>query len=173
MRTLVAGLYKDSELAGEAVAELKQKGYTQEISVMAYDEDGEVETHEIKTDASDGTTQGAAAGGIIGALTGMVAGVTSVTIPTAGLLVVGGPLAILLGLGGAAVGAAVGALAGGLVGALVDLGFPQETAEAFEAQLRQGEVLVSVATDPEKEPEVKEIMNTHGVSQLASITVEE
>lgn len=173
MRSLIAGLYQDTERAGEAVSDLKQKGYTEEISVMAYDENGEVNTHEVKTDAAEGTAQGVAAGSIIGALTGMVAGITSVTIPTAGLLVVGGPLVLLLGLGGAAVGAAVGALAGGLVGALVELGFPQETAEAFDAQLRRGEVLVSVATTPEKETSVKEIMTTHGVTQIASITVQD
>ncbi len=71
-------------------------------------------------------------------------------ITVAGLspLLIAGPLATALGITGAAAatieGAASGAVGGGLVGALVGLGIPKETAESYEASIKEGEVLLGV-----------------------------
>lgn len=142
MSTLVAGLFTDSKQAGDAVAQLKNKGYTDNISLIAKDEQGDTNTHQIKEDVSEGAAAGAVVGGPIGALTGLVAGAVTATIPGA-VLLIGGPLAVTWGV----TGAAVGALGGGLVGALVDAGFPDERAKMFEEHILKGEVLVSVTTE--------------------------
>jgi len=167
MQKLIVGLFENSQMAGEAVAELKENNQTDSVSLIAKDEEGDVSTHQIKEDVSEGTTAGAATGGIIGALTGLILGLSSVAVPGLGLLVVGGPLAATW----AVTGAAAGALTGGLVGALVDAGIPEENAKMFEEHVREGEVLVAVEVDDEDEADVNRILAGHGVRALTSFEV--
>jgi hypothetical protein len=91
MKTTLFGLFHDSQKAGEAVSELKDKGYAKEISLLAHDEKYEnAQMHEVKKDASDGTTAGATIGAVTGALAAIFSGITSLFVPGVGL-VVGGP----------------------------------------------------------------------------------
>src|SRR5690606_16601709 len=127
MSQLIAGVFSDSEAAGKAVAHLKTKGYTQHISVLAKDEQGEAKSHPVKEDVGEGIMTGAVSGGAIGAVVGLISGALSIAVPGAFLLVAG-PLATAWGISGAV----AGTLAGGLLGGLVKLGFPEEKAQAFE-----------------------------------------
>jgi len=157
---LVTGLFMDSDQAGEAVAELKQKGYTKDISFISRDfKDGEVKSHQVKEDITEGAATGAATGGVIGGLAGIAAGAVSLVVPGIGPLVIAGPLAAAWGL----TGSALGALAGGLVGALVDAGIPKKEAERFKERIVAGDVLVAVTTDGEHVDEVSEILDQHDV----------
>ena len=82
------------------------------------------------------------AGGVLGAL----AGLTALTIPAVGPLLVAGPL--LAALSGAAVGGVVGGLAGGS-GALTHIGVPEREAKRVEQKLHQGAILIAVhSNDP-------------------------
>lgn len=155
---LITALFVDNEKAGDAVGDLKEKGYTKNISVITRDDtDGEVKTQEIKDETGDGAISGAATGGVLGGLTGLAAGAISLVVPGVGPLVVTGPLVATWGL----TGGALGALAGGLVGALVDAGVSQEEAEQYESKIMEGDVLVAVTTDDEHVDEVKEILDNH------------
>jgi len=155
---LITALFVDSKKAGEAIAELKEKGYTKNISVIIRDEtDGEVKTKEVKDETGDGAISAAATGGVIGGLAGLAAGAISLVVPGVGPLVVTGPLVATWGL----TGGALGALAGGLVGALVDAGVSQEEAERYETRIMEGDVLVAVTTDDEHVDEVREILDNH------------
>lgn len=137
MNTMILGLFTNNKHAGEAVNELKERGYTKDISVLAQDEKHETpKLSEVKTDVSEGAETGTVAGTAIGALAGIFSGITSLTVPGVGLIV-GGPLLALLGV----TGAAAGSLAGGLVGALVDLGISEATAELYNERIQKGEVL--------------------------------
>ena len=58
-------------------------------------------------------------------------------------------------------GAGLGAAAGGLIGALTDMGVPEENAEHYEDQVRQGKSLVTVRADNE-EDRASNIMQLQG-----------
>ncbi|QQS44575.1 DUF1269 domain-containing protein [Candidatus Roizmanbacteria bacterium] len=162
MKHTVFALFHDSKAAGEAVAELKNMDFTEDISLVAQrPNEDDADTHQIKQDVTDGTVAGAAVGGVTGILAGIIAGLTSVAIPGAGVLLVGGPLLATWGI----TGGVLGALTGGLVGALVDLGVPEETAKVYEERIRAGEVLVAVQTNHEAEEDVQETLNTHGATE--------
>ncbi len=116
MSHVVIGLFGDSEAAGHAVAELKNKGYTKDISVVAKNsETGETDTHSVKEDGTGGAKTGAGMGAALGGAGALVAGITAVAIPGVG--VVAGTIAAALAA------AATGAAAGGVVGWMVDKGF--------------------------------------------------
>lgn len=162
MKHLVAGLFRDSEQAGQAIGKLKEKGYTDDISIIAKDvNEAGSNVHQIKQDASDGTAAGAATGGVLGAVAGLLTAAIPVALPGIGLLI-GGPLAALLGAAG-------GALTGGLVGAMVDLGIPDQKAKMFEDAVRAGEVLVTISVGDDKVNEVYEILQMHGAHEAGDI----
>lgn len=164
MATLVAGLFEDSKAAGEAVSNLKEKGYTDDISVLAKDVGGDVSTHQIKEDVTKSTGTGAAVGAGAGALAGLIAGAVTVAIPGA-MLLVGGPLAVIWGVSGAA----VGALGGGILGALTKAGFSDEKAKLFEQSIMNGQVLVAVSGDDDKVDSIMQAMKDMGASEIAAV----
>ena len=154
MNNLIVAVYQSSEDAGKAVTELKEKGYTKDISVITRDTN-DVKATDVKKDVSDGAGAGAATcaamTGAIACLTTLMVGAISVVLPGAGIVVLG-PLAA------GSAGAAAGAVAGGIIGALADAGFPEEKAKMYEQQIQSGDTLVSVTTSPDKSEEVKTIL---------------
>lgn len=164
MTTMLFGLFRDTKRAGDAVAALKEKGYTKEISVLAHDKKyEESELHEIKQDASEGTATGMTVGTVTGVLAGIFSGISSVIIPGVGFLV-GGPLIAALGV----TGGALGALSGGLVGALVDLGINEPAAELYDMEIKKGNVLLAVTTEDETMDLVRRIMSDHGAVSITA-----
>ncbi len=163
MAHLVAGLFSSSKAACDAVAELKGKGYTNDISLIAADPTTNiVRTQQAKQTVTNGMTTGATIGGVTGILAGVVAGLATITVPGIGALLVSGPLAVALGLSGGL----AGALAGGLVGGFVDAGFPPERAQMYADRIKKGEVFVSVSTKHDCERDVSAIMKKHGVKHV-------
>lgn len=165
MAQMVIGLFTDSKKAGEAVGELKQQGFTKDVSVLAYDKNKEEpRAANIKQDISQGAVAGSLTGMVTGALAGLMSGISAIVLPGVGV-VVGGPLAALLGV----TGGAAGMLAGGVVGALVDLGIPTETALLYEEGIKKGQVLVGVTADEQRLGEARNILNKHGVNNIRLI----
>src|SRR5213079_1337536 len=93
---------------------------------------------------------GAAVGGVLGGITGLLVGIGALAIPGIGPVIAGGALASAFGIAGgtAVAGAGIGAAAGGIVGALVGMGIPEEEARHFESGFRTGGVLVTVNAGP-------------------------
>ncbi len=163
MAHIITGLFTDSKQAGEAIAELKNKGFTKEISLVTKDytrTDGGT-THTIKEDVGDGALAGGAMGAALGALTALLVGASSFVIPGAGLLVTG-PLAIALS------GATAGAVTGGIVGALVDQGIPDDKAKMYQGRLEHGDVLVAVKADKDKTGDVTAVLNQHEAAEITT-----
>ncbi len=159
----IVGLFSESKGAGEAISELKEKGYTKDISLITKDYASEhPRVRDIKKDITSGSdagaVSGAAMGGVAAGITSLFVGAVSFVIPGAGLIVLG-PLATTL------TGIVAGALTGQVVGALVDAGFPKEKAKMYEHQLKSGDTLVSVTTDDEKSMIVQQILTVHGAHQ--------
>ncbi len=165
MSTILLGLFKDSKQAGEAASELKAKGFTKEISILAYDKKYAKPTlHEVKRDASGGTKTGATLGAITGVLAGIFSGISSVVVPGIGLLV-GGPLIALLGV----TGGVIGSLAGGVVGALIDLGINEPTAKLYDKAIKRGEILVGASIADDATSAVRSMMARHGATDISTI----
>ncbi len=165
MKTMVLGIFRDSKAAGAAVAELKKNGFIKDVSVLAYDKNKEQPmAASVKQDMTEGMTTGGVVGAIAGALAALFSGISAVVVPGIGV-VVGGPLAALLGV----TGGAAGLLAGGVVGALVDLGIPAETAKLYEEGIKKGQVLVGVTAPEERLGEARSIPNKHNVQDIRLI----
>lgn len=154
------GLFSDSKRAGDAVAQLKERGYTDDISVLAKDDKtGDPRSEDVKKEVKDSAAIGAGVGAVAGAIW---AGLSAVALPGLGLLV-GGPLAALLTGGGA------GALAGGLAGALADYGIPKDMAKKYEERIGRGDVAVAVTTDEGHVDEVRQILSDHSANEIQSV----
>ncbi|PLT32951.1 general stress protein [Bacillus sp. V5-8f] len=134
----VIGVYDNGDEAVRAVRELTAQGYDRDdISVVARDRD-EVDAvnAETGTKTEEGLAAGAATGGILGGAAGLLAGVGALAIPGIGPILAAGPIAATL------TGAAVGAGTGGLAGALVGMGIPEDEADRYERDVKDGKLLV-------------------------------
>lgn len=146
---LEAATYPNPIDAQAAVAELRQKGFTeQEISVLYTDVEHTVQA---------GMITGALWGGVLGALVGLL-------FPPAGLLVAAGPIlgVFLSGVGLAAAGAVTVAALDGIIAALIHLGMPREIATNLGERVQKGDTLVIVhATNPERAEIARAVLAAH------------
>jgi uncharacterized membrane protein len=102
----------------------------------------------------------AAAGAIIGGVTGLVA--TLAVWPAVPGLIIGGPIVALLGLGGAA----TGVITGGLIGALTELGVPADEAEAYEHLIHNGGMVVGVPDHDDVHEQEVAVFTAHGAAAV-------
>ncbi len=175
MANMVLGVFDVRNNAEDAILKLEDLGHNpKDISIIMKDK-GQASEIESKTGArvAGGAVSGAATGGIIGGLAGLLIGIGAITIPGLGAILIGGPLAGALGLGGAAAttvsGAVTGALAGGLVGALVGLGIPEDEAKIYEDRIKAGAILIAVPTTLGRQDEVRSILEDYGATQIKTL----
>jgi len=157
--------------AESVVSQLQSDGFSNnDISVLFPDDRGTKDfAHEKHTKAPEGATTGASAGGVLGGALGWLVGIGTLAIPGLGPFVAAGP--IMAALSGAAVGAAVG----GVTGALVGMGIPEYEAKRYEGKIREGNILISVHCENNREKErVKEIFEgakAHDISASHEVSL--
>jgi 3D (Asp-Asp-Asp) domain-containing protein len=141
---MVTGVFRDRVDSERAFDYLHANGYLdQEISVLMSDRTRaafypDKAHHDAGTHAQEGMGVGGAIGTAVGAALGAVIAIgTTVAIPGLGLIIAG-PIAAGLAGGGA------GAITGGLIGLMAGAGFTQQNAEAYQAALRAGGVVIGV-----------------------------
>ena len=165
----VYGIYRDRLQVEDAVDKFIAAGYrTEDISVLLPENVGTRDfAHEKHTKAPEGTTTGAAAGGVIGGTLGLLAGVGALAIPGFGPFIAAGPImAALAGVG-------AGGVVGGVVGALVGMGIPEYEAKRYEGRVRNGGVLLSVHCDTSQQiTRAKEVLKRTGADDIASSSEE-
>jgi hypothetical protein len=148
MSETILAVYDTLDTAHSAVRDLTGSGFDRsDIGVAARDYN-----NADWGDVDDNVTgsEGSGFGALVGGLTGVVMGLTAITIPGIGAIIAAGPLAAALGAAtGGAIGAVAGAATGGLVASLVDLGVPDEDAESYAEHVRRGGALVSVTVKDE------------------------
>lgn len=175
MQTVI-GVFQDKFDAESAVDELQEMGFNpKDVSVVV--KEGVTVTNERGTkggSVAEGAVSGAATGGVLGGLAGLLIGIGALAIPGVGAFLVGGPIAALLGLTGAAAttisGATTGALAGGLMGGLIGLGIPEDVAKVYEQKVREGAVLLAVPTNTSTgETEVRKVFEDYNADQIRTI----
>ena len=145
-RPIFTSTFRDRDSAERAYDAIAARGYKKDdIHVIMTDEtrkrlfkDKDGKDTKLGNKALEGAGVGGAIGGVVGATAvGIAAAAATLAIPGIGL-VIAGPLA------GALAGGAAGATAGGLVGTLVGAGIPEERAKTYEADLKDGGVIVGV-----------------------------
>jgi hypothetical protein len=136
---IVVGSFASNQLATDAVAALRQAGFSNaDIGLLSRDQGW---TEQMKNDLTgtkleQGAGLGAAGGAVAGAGLGLA--VAAGLLPPLGPTIAGGVLVALLASAGG--GAATGAIVGGLVG----LGIPDDDAAHYEQEFRAGRTLVTV-----------------------------
>jgi hypothetical protein len=161
----VFGIYPDSAQAERGVDALIAAGFgSAEISVLLPDtQSTQAFAHHKDTKAPEGTAVGVTAGGAIGGVLGVLAGIGALAIPGVGPLIAAGP--IMAGLAGLGVGGAVG----GLVGALMGMGIPEYEAKRYEGRVKGGGTLLSVHCDTSDEiTRAKNILKGTSAEDIAS-----
>lgn len=138
----MTGSFKDRDSAERAYNSLRDRGYSKDDVNVLMSDDARTRHFSDSTDtelgnkALEGAGVGSAIGGTLGAVVGGIAAIgTSVLIPGLGL-VIAGPLAAALA------GAGAGGLTGGLVGALVGAGLPEEEAQRYESDIKNGNIVM-------------------------------
>jgi hypothetical protein len=136
----VFGIYPLQSQAELAVDAFIAAGFSSsDISVLLPDtQSTQAFAHHKDTKAPEGTAVGVTAGGAIGGVLGLLAGIGALAIPGVGPLIAAGP--IMAGLAGLGVGGAVG----GIVGALMGMGIPEYEAKRYEGRVKGGGTLLSV-----------------------------
>lgn len=165
-RTVVA-IFDNYSNAENAAKEIKDNGLrTDDISIIAKDKDGDVDTTD-KTGLSMGTSQkgvndnisdGVISGGILGGLAGLLIGAGSMVVPGLGIIAAAGPITGLLS----------GAVTGGIVGGLVDLGIPENKGRQYETDIKAGKILFSMKTDEDKVSSIGSILRKNGAVSVDS-----
>ena len=139
-RDTIVGVFRTHTDAQRAVRELKDAGFTDEqigITHQHEDAEGYAKQHEDdETMAGEGAAAGAAVGAGTGALWAL--GIAAGMLPAVGPIIAGGILASV------AASAAGAAAAGGLIGALIGLGIPEDEAEYYHSELKEGRTIVTV-----------------------------
>jgi len=162
-RSTVVGVFNDRDEARDAIAALKDAGFSAEdISILTPDKRETADlAEETGTHAGSGAATGAVAGGILGGLGGWLVGIGALAIPGVGPFIAAGAFATALG--GAAIGAGVGAVAGALVG----MGVPEEEAKYYEGEVKSGRTLVTVRAGG-RYTEARELLQRYGAYDIES-----
>lgn len=174
----VLGIFADRPFAEQALTQLEEAGYNpKDMSIVMKDHAG---AQQIATTSgvniTGGALSGAATGAVVGGLAGLLVGVGAIAIPGLGAFLVGGPIAVALGLTGAAAttisGATTGAVAGGILGALMGLGLPEQDARVYEQHVNEGGILLAIPAMEEEIAEVKDILHQAHATQIRSFFME-
>lgn len=160
MANYIVGFFTDKQMAQTAIDQLKSKGYGDQISLIAKNQYGEVESQSSHTVTDSETATGIG----IGAFAGAIAGLIVAAIPGVPILI-GGPLLLTWGV----TGAALGALSGGLVAAFVDLGFDEEEAQTFESYIQKGDIMVTVSGEESQFDEIADVLQDSGAFELSQV----
>jgi hypothetical protein len=136
--TTAIGIFSDADRARQAVAALKQAGFTDDQIGVASPQ-AEPHGNGRAVHAAEGAAIGATGGAGIGALWAL--GIAAGVLPGIGPVIAGGLLASVLA---SAVG---GAVVTGLAGTLVGLGIPEDQAQHYEDEFLAGRTIVTVQAE--------------------------
>ncbi|MBE9236704.1 histidine kinase [Anabaena aphanizomenioides LEGE 00250] len=137
------GVFSHRRDAETALRDLRNAGFPMnQVSLIAKDTDNSEKRNLEGNKADEGLKAGAATGGAIGGIGGLLVGLGTLAIPGVGPVMAGGAVATALAttLTGGVVGAAVGGIAGGLIG----LGIPEERARVYSDRFQRGHYLIIV-----------------------------
>lgn len=163
----VTGLFRDQDSAERAYLAATQAGYSaNDINVIMSEETRERyygKNATLETEVGNKAAEGAAVGGAIGATAGAIAAAiaaagTVLALPGLGL-VIAGPLAA------GVAGAGAGGVTAGLVGALIGWGIPEDTLKEYEAEVKDGGILIGL--NPKNDEDARLFQNEWNTPVIA------
>jgi hypothetical protein len=165
----VAAVFRSTEAAREAYAELRRAGYYPDNINLLAPGATEQEIHSLPTSDTEQPGVGGAIGGVVGAALG-IAGGFEVGLAATALVPGVGPV-LAAGLAGAMFLGAGGAIGGALLGSAADHqsteGLPADEVFFYEDALRQGRsVIVVMANGATEARRAREIMAEAGAESL-------
>ena len=152
MSRTVISTFPSQQAAEKAVEELRQQGFSNEISILAQDKENRNESNTEPDTITDGTSTG----GVLGGLAGLTVGAGALAIPGIGPIIAAGPIAGLLS----------GAAAGGIAGGLIDWGIPEERSKYYEDKVKQGHVVVTIKADDQRVDNAAGILRSQGAQDV-------
>lgn len=151
----IVGIFDHKEQAHGAVLDLLNSGVPRgDISVVASDKP--LERVVGQNLAPSFPAAGATPDGVLG----MLFGLSTLTLPGVGPVLMAGPLAAALSA--ALAGMGMGVAPGGMIGAMTSAGFTEEHAHMYTDIIQHGGAVVAVATDAILGSAVYEILQQHG-----------
>lgn len=157
MSKTVIGVFTSHDQAEKAVAELRNKGFEKEISILAKDDQSYKGTdHNSVMFGGDAVSDGATTGGVIGGIAGLAIGAGALAIPGLGPIIAAGPIAGLLS----------GAATGGVAGGLVDWGIPEDRSRYYEGKVREGSIVATLKADDDKIDSAADILRRNGAQDV-------
>lgn len=174
MAKTIYGILENAAKANSAIDELLDNGFTNDdLSAISRDTveiDHRVDETTKAENVGASATTGALTGGALGALAGLLIGVSAITLPPLGGIFIAGPLASALGISTAAASTLAGGGLGALGGGLVGLGIPEEAAVVYQEKLTNDGVLLAVFCESEdEEKNVQEILENNGASNVVIV----
>lgn len=164
------GIFSSRIETEHALRELRESGFSlNQVSVIAQDGGSEesIAGVDVKDETDrvvgEGARVGTIAGGFTGGLVGLVGAISALTIPGVGPIVVGGPVAAIIG--DTLIGGVAGAAVGGLVGTLVGLGIPEDRARIYRDRLKGGYYLVIVEGTEREMERAGSILHLRGIQE--------
>lgn len=161
----VSGILTCQSDAEATVQALKDAGFSiSDVSVLIGPRsDGDTPGPSDPTMVGESTAAGLIAGGTLGGILGLLAGMGSLAVPGLGTLIAAGPImGTLTGLG-------AGGAVGGLAGSLIGLGIPEDQSEEYEGRIRKGDILLSVRVcDVAEEQKVRSILEDNSAEEISS-----
>jgi uncharacterized protein (TIGR02284 family) len=157
---MVVRLFDRDEDAERAITALHDHGFTQDqIQVVDI---GQVITiyqgHGRGNATAESASAGALGGMTIGALLGLIFGLTSLVVPQIDLMGMMGDSLAALVIASLAAGAGVGAGFGALFGAIIGRGTIEEDQYLYAESVARGHVLLTVQTDSKRAKEASDIL---------------
>lgn len=163
MAKLVVSTFDSRDKAESAVRDLRQKGFDQEISILAKEDIARGKTdvgkpgrRDMEIGSDNRISDGATTGGVLGGLAGLAAGAGALAIPGLGPLFAIGPITGLL----------AGAATGGIAGSLVDWGLPEEESRQIEQAVKGGKIMVAVTADDNRISDAASVLRQHGADRV-------
>ncbi|MEA5618749.1 histidine kinase [Cronbergia sp. UHCC 0137] len=162
------GVFSHRREAEAALQELHNAGFPMnQVSLIAKN----ANNTNIDRDLNQGNKTGepiktgAATGGAVGGLGGLLVGLGTLAIPGVGPVMAGGAVATALAT--TLTGGAVGAAIGGIAGALVDLGIPEDRARIYSDRFQQGDYLIMVDGTEAQILQAQTILNRQGIQDFS------
>lgn len=161
---LILGLFTIPSMAADAAAALHALGIRREsISVVAHTH-ADAQALADRMDATAGVDlEDSRPAALLGELGGKVLATVALVLPGIGPIVAAGPL-------GAELGEIAGHVAGSLASTLTSAGLPHPRADALEAAVARGAVLVGVHTTNADVARVRDSLSAAGATQIEMVT---
>lgn len=137
-----------------------------QVSVIARDSELEDELPanvEVQQEINSAIEKGAATGGAVGTISGLLVGLGTIAIPGIGPVMLAGAAATTVMTSVAS--GVIGAATGGLAGAMIGIGIPEKEAEFYNDFVAKGYYIILVEGQRQEIQNAEKVLTTQGVQE--------